>query len=52
MAEDTLFGKPDGILDQSFLQKVWVQHQRVQYDRSPHLWAVLMFRKWKETFEA
>jgi asparagine synthase (glutamine-hydrolysing) len=52
MAEEALFGAPDRILDQSFLKKIWVQHQRMQYDRSPHLWAVLMFRKWKETFEA
>jgi asparagine synthase (glutamine-hydrolysing) len=52
MAEEVLFGKPDGILDQGFLKKIWIQHQRMQYDRSPHLWAVLMFRKWKETFQA
>jgi asparagine synthase (glutamine-hydrolysing) len=52
MAEEALLGAPDGILDQDFLKKIWVQHQRMQYDRSAHLWAVLMFRKWKETFEA
>lgn len=52
MAEDALFGEPDGILDPGFLRKIWNQHQRMQYDRSPHLWAVLMFRKWKEAFNA
>jgi len=50
MAEEALFGEPDGILDPAFLKRIWMQHQRVQYDRSPHLWSVLMFRKWKEMF--
>jgi asparagine synthase (glutamine-hydrolysing) len=52
LAEESLFGTPDGILDQGFLKKIWNQHQRRQYDRSQHLWSVLMFRKWKETFQA
>jgi asparagine synthase (glutamine-hydrolysing) len=52
MAEEALFGAADGILDQKFLKKVWTQHQKNQYDRSSHLWAVLMFRKWKEAFQA
>jgi asparagine synthase (glutamine-hydrolysing) len=52
MAEEALFGTADGILDQVFLKKVWTQHQKNQYDRSSHLWAVLMFRKWKEAFQA
>jgi asparagine synthase (glutamine-hydrolysing) len=52
MAEASLFGTPDGILDPGFLKKIWNQHQRGQYDRSPHLWSVLMFRKWKEMFHA
>jgi asparagine synthase (glutamine-hydrolysing) len=50
VTEDTLFGSTDGILDPKFLKKIWNQHQRGHYERSAHLWAVLMFRKWKETF--
>jgi asparagine synthase (glutamine-hydrolysing) len=50
VTEETLFGSTDGILDPTFLKKIWDQHQRGRYDRSAHLWAVLMFRKWKETF--
>ena len=48
----TLFDSTDGILDPAFLKKIWNQHQRGQYDRSQHLWAVLMFRKWKTSFRA
>jgi asparagine synthase (glutamine-hydrolysing) len=50
MAYETLFGSDDGILDTAFLKKVWNQHQKGTYDRSAHLWAVLMYRKWKEAF--
>jgi asparagine synthase (glutamine-hydrolysing) len=52
MAEKTLFDSNDGILDPAFLRKIWNQHQRGHHDRSAHLWSVLMFRKWKETFAA
>src|SRR2546428_13001716 len=52
MTEKTLFDSNDGILDPGFLRKIWDQHQRGHYDRSAHLWSVLMFRKWKETFAA
>lgn len=51
MAFDAIFSSPDdGILDRGFLKKIWDQHQRGHYDRSAHLWTVLMFQKWKETF--
>jgi asparagine synthase (glutamine-hydrolysing) len=50
MTEKTLFDSNDGILDPAFLRKIWNQHQRGHHDRSAHLWSVLMFRKWKETF--
>jgi asparagine synthase (glutamine-hydrolysing) len=50
VTEETLFGSTDGILDSTFLKKIWDQHQSGRYDRSAHLWAVLMFRKWKESF--
>jgi len=52
MAYEAIFSSPDGILDPVFLKRVWDQHQKGYYDRSAHLWAVLMFRKWKEKFEA
>ncbi len=49
-AYETIFSSPDGILDPVFLRKIWNQHQSGRYNRAHHLWAVLMFRKWKETF--
>jgi asparagine synthase (glutamine-hydrolysing) len=52
LAHEALFSSDDGILDRSFLKKIWDQHQKRQYDRSAHLWSVLMFRKWRETFSA
>lgn len=52
VAYSTLFDSTDGILDPGFLKKIWNQHQRGHYDRSQHLWAVLMFRKWKASFGA
>jgi asparagine synthase (glutamine-hydrolysing) len=52
MAQETLFGTDDGILDRAFLQKIWKQHQRGTYNRSAHLWTVLMYRKWREAFRA
>jgi asparagine synthase (glutamine-hydrolysing) len=52
LTKDILFGCSDGILDPAFLNKIWSEHQLGQYDRSQQLWAVLMFRKWKESFGA
>jgi asparagine synthase (glutamine-hydrolysing) len=52
MTHDALFGAPDEILDRACLKKIWNQHQTGTYDRSAHLWAVLMYRKWKEAFKA
>jgi asparagine synthase (glutamine-hydrolysing) len=52
LAHDRLFSFTDGILDQKFLKKIWEQHQSGHYDRSAHLWAVLMFRTWAKTFQA
>jgi len=49
---EVLFSSNDGILSPSFLKKIWGQHQNRQYDRSAHLWSVLMFRKWREAFHA
>jgi asparagine synthase (glutamine-hydrolysing) len=49
-ARDEIFSHDDGILNHSFLQKIWNQHQNNQFDRSAYLWAVLMFRKWQHAF--
>jgi len=50
VAWEAIFSHDDGILDQGYLRRVWDEHQRGTYDRSAHLWAVLMYRKWHETF--
>jgi len=52
MAHEAIFNAPDGILDQAYLGKLWHQHQGGRFNRARYLWAVLMFRKWKETFAA
>ena len=50
VAHDAVFPRDDGILNKPFLKKIWDEHQRGTYDRSSHLWAVLMYRQWSETF--
>jgi asparagine synthase (glutamine-hydrolysing) len=50
MAHRIIIDTDDGILDPSFLRKIWDQHQRGLYDRSALLWSTLMFRKWHQTF--
>jgi len=50
-ANQALFGKPDGLLNQRLLQKCWAQHQRGQRDWSALLWNVLMFRTWQGSCE-
>jgi asparagine synthase (glutamine-hydrolysing) len=52
LAEEALFSSHDGILDHSYLRKIWNEHQNNQFDRSAYLWAVLMFRKWQQVFSA
>jgi asparagine synthase (glutamine-hydrolysing) len=52
LAHDALFAPDDGILNRSFLKTIWDQHQKRVYDRSAHLWSVLMFRKWRNAFSA
>jgi asparagine synthase (glutamine-hydrolysing) len=52
LAYESLFRSNDGILDVNFLKKIWQQHQSGHYDRSAHLWSILMFRRWQETFAA
>ena len=50
MAREAIFSVRDGMLDPQYLEKIWTQHQRGIFDRSAHLWAVLMFRKWQLGF--
>jgi asparagine synthase (glutamine-hydrolysing) len=50
MAYEEIIEQQDGILDPRLLRKIWTQHQSGQYDRSAHLWAILMYRKWRQAF--
>ena len=52
LAYESLFRANDGIFNVPFLEKIWKQHQSGHYDRSAHLWSILMFRRWQETFAA
>jgi asparagine synthase (glutamine-hydrolysing) len=51
-AHEAVFSSSDGILDSRFLKSLWDQHQKGYYDRSAHLWTVLMYRRWREVFRA
>jgi asparagine synthase (glutamine-hydrolysing) len=51
MAYEEIVNAHDGILDGRMLKKIWDQHQAGRYDRSAHLWTVLMYRKWKQAFQ-
>jgi len=51
LAHEAIFSRDDGILDKTYLKKVWDEHQRGTFDRSSHLWAVLMYREWREKFQ-
>ncbi|MGB6833420.1 MAG: XrtA/PEP-CTERM system amidotransferase [Candidatus Acidiferrum sp.] len=51
LAHDAIFSRDDGILDQTYLKKLWNEHQNGTYDRSSHLWSVLMYREWREKFQ-
>jgi len=51
LAHEAIFSRDDGILDITYLKKVWDEHQRGTHDRSSHLWAVLMYREWREKFQ-
>jgi asparagine synthase (glutamine-hydrolysing) len=52
MAYENIIGQTDGILDPKLLKRIWNQHQSGQYDRSAHLWAILMYRKWMNGSQA
>ncbi len=51
LAHEAIFSHDDGILDKTYLKEVWDEHQKGTYDRSSHLWAVLMYREWREKFQ-
>lgn len=52
LAHNTIFSSPDGIMEPRFLKRIWDQHQKGYYNRAGHLWALLMYHKWQETFRA
>jgi asparagine synthase (glutamine-hydrolysing) len=52
LAYETIFRRQETILNHRFLQKIWQQHQSGHYDRSSHLWSILMFRKWEESLQS
>src|SRR5260370_38894521 len=47
LAHEAIFSNDDGILDKTFLKRIWDEHQRNIYYPSSHLWAVLMYRAWR-----
>ena len=47
LAYGTLFGRNDGLINETFVKNCWKQHQRLQRDWSALLWSVLMFRMWQ-----
>jgi asparagine synthase (glutamine-hydrolysing) len=51
LAHDAIFSRDDGVLNKTYLNTIWNEHQNETYDRSPHLWAVLMYREWREKFK-
>jgi asparagine synthase (glutamine-hydrolysing) len=50
-AHHALFGRPDPLLNRTFLNSCWSQHQRGQRDWSALLWSVLMFKTWQEVYQ-
>jgi asparagine synthase (glutamine-hydrolysing) len=50
-SETILLKREDPYVSQSFLQKMWNEHQSGVRDRSSQLWNILMFRLWQEKFE-
>jgi asparagine synthase (glutamine-hydrolysing) len=51
-AHAAMFRERDEILDRTFLDQCWNQHQRGQRDWSALLWSVLMFKTWQEVDKA
>ncbi len=51
-AQEALFARQDGLLNNTFLMGCWKQHQRGQRDWSALLWTTMMFRTWQEVYKA
>lgn len=47
-----LIDRADGVLNQDYIRQIWKQHQSGAYNRSAHLWSIVMFRKWQQIFGA
>ena len=41
-----------GLLDERQVSRMWQQHVTGRFDRSQHLWSVLMFQAWLDSVEA
>jgi asparagine synthase (glutamine-hydrolysing) len=52
LSHEVIFTQEDGILNKDYLKKIWAEHQDCTYDRSAHLWSILMYREWRQTFGA
>jgi asparagine synthase (glutamine-hydrolysing) len=50
-AHDALFRRQDDLLNRTFLENCWKQHQRGLRDWSALLWSVVMFRTWQEVYQ-
>ena len=46
-----LIHSDDGYINQSFLQKIWIEHLEQKKDNSTILWRILMWRYWLVTNE-
>jgi asparagine synthase (glutamine-hydrolysing) len=47
LAYESIFQRPDGVLNNALLSRFWKQHQRGQRDWSALLWTVFMFKTWQ-----
>ena len=47
-AYESIFRSRDELLNLTFVDACWKQHQQRRRDWSPLLWSVLMFRRWQE----
>lgn len=51
-AYEAIFQEKDNLLNRTFLEACWRQHQRGQRDWSALLWCALMFRSWQRVDRA
>jgi asparagine synthase (glutamine-hydrolysing) len=50
LVEEKVLSVDDGLLNTQYLWQIWNEHQQGSRDRTAHLWSVLMFREWQNTF--